>query len=219
MGNARATAGPKWLAAQEVVFLPTGLRDLEGVPNLSVSRRDSQNARNAGGERCGLWTLSCDSGRWTRTGCEEGMITPVRGKITRRLSEHALCVQDARAERSTTTSQSQTYTHSIVRPRCAWLILSFSRGRVEPRATVSHSRWYHSVDSIGHSFLVAFQFLRWQCGHGLGVASNDSKESVFTRRPSVGSLCKRENFSFCVLRRVSRCIKRRFFNSAFCERY
>ena len=35
----QVTAGPKRLAAQEVVFQPTGLRDLEGVPSLAVAHR------------------------------------------------------------------------------------------------------------------------------------------------------------------------------------
>ena len=34
----QVTAHPKRPAAQEVVFQPTGLRDLEGVPSLAVSR-------------------------------------------------------------------------------------------------------------------------------------------------------------------------------------
>ena len=71
MGSARATqftvlqvtAGPKWLAALEVVFQPTGLRDLEGVLSLAVSQRGQPERRSMRGERCGernsLGTLSC----------------------------------------------------------------------------------------------------------------------------------------------------------------
>ena len=35
----QVTAGPKRLAAQEVVFQPTGLRDLEGAPSLTEAHR------------------------------------------------------------------------------------------------------------------------------------------------------------------------------------
>ena len=56
------TAGPKRPAAQEVVFQPTGLRDLEGVPSLAVSRRGQPERRSMRGERGSLGTLSCYSG-------------------------------------------------------------------------------------------------------------------------------------------------------------
>ena len=70
VGNARAarftvlqaTAGSKGFAAQEVVFQPTGLRDLEGVPSLAVSRRRQSERRSMRGERSSLGTLSRDSG-------------------------------------------------------------------------------------------------------------------------------------------------------------
>ena len=64
------TAGPKRLAAQEVVFQPTGLRDLEGVPSLAVSRRGQSERRSRRGERSGLETLSCYSGDVGRNGRE-----------------------------------------------------------------------------------------------------------------------------------------------------
>ena len=72
------TAGPKRPAAQEVVFQPTGLRDLEGVPSLAVSRRGQSERRSMRGERGSLGTLSCYSGEVGRDGQGECMLTPVR---------------------------------------------------------------------------------------------------------------------------------------------
>ena len=82
MGSARATqftvlqvtAGPKWLAALKVVFQPTGLRDLEGVLSLAVSRRGQPERRSMRGERCSernsLGTLSCYPGEVGSNGQE-----------------------------------------------------------------------------------------------------------------------------------------------------
>ena len=39
----QVTAGPKRPAAQEVVFRPTGLRDLEGAPSLTEAHRAVNN--------------------------------------------------------------------------------------------------------------------------------------------------------------------------------
>ena len=58
----QVTAGPKRPVAQEVVFQPTGLRDLEGVPSLAVSRRGQPERRSMRCERGSLGTLWCYSG-------------------------------------------------------------------------------------------------------------------------------------------------------------
>ena len=71
----QVTAGPKRPAAQEVVFQPTGLRDFEGVPSLTVSRRGQSERRSMRGERSSLGTL-LRGRRKKRSG--ECMITPVR---------------------------------------------------------------------------------------------------------------------------------------------
>ena len=73
----QGTAGPKRPAAQEVVFQPTGLRDLEGVPSLPVSRRGQSERRSMRGEMGSLGTLSCYSGEVGRDGQGECMLTPV----------------------------------------------------------------------------------------------------------------------------------------------
>ena len=76
----QVTAGPKRIAAQEVVFQSTGLRDLVGVPSLAVSRRGQSERRSMRGERGSLGTLSCCSGEVGRDGQGECMLTPVREK-------------------------------------------------------------------------------------------------------------------------------------------
>ena len=72
------TVGPKRSAAQEVVFQPTGLRDLEGAPSLAVSQRGQPEQRSMGGERSCLGTLPCSLGKPSRDGREGCMIAPVR---------------------------------------------------------------------------------------------------------------------------------------------
>ena len=74
----QVTAGPKWLAALEVVFQPTGLRDLEGVLSLAVSQRGQPERRSMRGERGSLGTLSCYSVEVGRNGQGECVIAPVR---------------------------------------------------------------------------------------------------------------------------------------------
>ena len=81
----QVTVGPKRPAAQEVVFQPTGLRDLGGDPSLAVSRRGQSERRSVG-------PLIATLGKSEETVRESACSLPLGKGVSRLLSEHALCI-------------------------------------------------------------------------------------------------------------------------------